>query len=388
MHTFKGFDDWIEVFRGGEQTDSAGRTRTWTAEEIDQIVANHSADDPAPAVLGHPRADRPAYAWTSELKRDGDKLLAKFTDVDPQFEQIVKAGRYKKRSVAIARRPEGGLYLRHVGWLGAQEPAVSGLKHPTFSDAAAEVFEFEVDWRTPSLLGRTLRRIREWIISEHDVETADKHVPEHLIDEAQYLTDDAKREPDPDDPDFAAQFTHDDGDRTVPKPKDGNPPSDTQTFTQADIDAAVQAERDKYASELEQERRARRLHEHQQFVSSLNAPPAITAGMPEFMLALEDSDDAQFEFSAGEGDKAQKQQLTPLAWFKAHVGQLQGKFDHLFEERGNGEDHQPPSTYDAPGGYNVDPDALELHNKAMEYMQNHNGVEYVQAVQIVERQGA
>ncbi len=61
---FKGFDDWIEIFLTGKHTDSAGKTRTWTRDDLNQAVNNHSTDDPAPAVLGHPEDDSPAYGWT------------------------------------------------------------------------------------------------------------------------------------------------------------------------------------------------------------------------------------------------------------------------------------------------------------------------------------
>ena len=35
---FKGFDDWVEIFKGGMQTDSTGRTHDGTAL-IDKAVS-------------------------------------------------------------------------------------------------------------------------------------------------------------------------------------------------------------------------------------------------------------------------------------------------------------------------------------------------------------
>lgn len=388
MHQFKGFDDFIEIFEGGWQTDSQGRTRYWSEQDLDQLVANHNADDPFPAVIGHPATAKPAYGWGQKLKRSGMKVLAKFGEIEPQFAQMVEQGRFKKRSSSIGKNNNGEFFIRHVGWLGAKAPAVEGLAHPTFSDDAAEVFEFEVpvDWRTPNFLKRVVQNLRELSISQFGMDVADRFFPSYMADEVGDLADSA-RNSNPADPDFAASFSQhddDDGDPAVPKPKNGNQPgSDTQTFTQADVDAAIQAERDKHASELEAERRARRLHEHQDFVADLNIPPALGNGMAEFMLSLSEADDAQFEFLA------EKKKQTPLEFYKAQLGQLKGKFDHLFEERGGGDDAETSdATYDAAAGYSVDPDALAVHNKAMEYMQKNDGVEYVQAVQIVERQGA
>lgn len=367
MHRFTGFSGWLEIFRGGEQTDSAGRTRTWTAEELDQIIGNYSSDDPAPAVIGHPKTDDPAYGWVDQLKREGKTLLAKFREVEPQFAEMVKQGRFKKRSVSIAKNRDGEFFLRHVGWLGAAKPAVQGLAHPTFADDAAEVFEFEapVDWRTPNFLKRVVQNLRDLTISQFGIETADRFFPSYMADEVGDLADQARRDPDPDAPDFAADFSqHDHGDKTVPKRNQDKPSGDDpQTFSQEDVDSAVeqalQAERDKHASDLAKERRERRRQEYVAFVDDLGAPPAVTAGMADFMLQLADGEDSQFEFTAGEGDKAEKKKQSPLAWFQAHVGQLKGRWDHLFQEQADSD----PDVVDGD-------DAEAISRKALEFQKS------------------
>ncbi|MBF0531033.1 MAG: hypothetical protein HQK55_17555, partial [Deltaproteobacteria bacterium] len=51
---FVGFDDWIEIFRGGSQVDSAGRSHNGD-ELIDQAVAGFNAvQHEPPVVIGHP----------------------------------------------------------------------------------------------------------------------------------------------------------------------------------------------------------------------------------------------------------------------------------------------------------------------------------------------
>ena len=128
---------WKEVFRTGEQTDANGNTKNWTETDLDLIVAKYNNQNPdgrhdAPVVIGHPVNNSPAYAWVQELKRAGNTMFAKFTQIEPQFEDLIKEGRFKK--VSIALYPD--MMLRHVGFLGAIPPAVKGLKDANFSSNA------------------------------------------------------------------------------------------------------------------------------------------------------------------------------------------------------------------------------------------------------------
>lgn len=131
---------WIEVFRTGTHTDSSGKTRKWTAENLDTIVKSYaSRDADAPAVIGHPKSNSPAYGWVEELRRDGDLLLAKVKPTVAEFVEWVRKKLYKH--VSISLRPD--LSLRHVGFLGAAPPAVKGLKAPEFVEE--EFTEIEID---------------------------------------------------------------------------------------------------------------------------------------------------------------------------------------------------------------------------------------------------
>ena len=131
----------VEVFRTGRWTDSAGNTRTWTAPDLARIAASYDpAQHEAPAVIGHPATNAPAYGWVERVKVVGDRLLADFRDLAAPFGQALKDGLYRKRSVSVY--PDGR--LRHVGFLGAAAPAVPGLKDITFADGAdAVTYEFE-----------------------------------------------------------------------------------------------------------------------------------------------------------------------------------------------------------------------------------------------------
>lgn len=146
---FAGLDDFIEVFRSGTHTSSTGETRTWTDAELDQMVANHSAEQAAPAVLGHPKDDDPALGWIEQLKRVGNTLLAKFKDVDPTFAEAVRARRFPNRSIKVLATDKG-FAIGHVGFLGAALPAVKGLKPISFAtDLPSDSYEFALPTQEP-----------------------------------------------------------------------------------------------------------------------------------------------------------------------------------------------------------------------------------------------
>ena len=161
--------DWIEVFRTGRHTDSAGITRDWTEEDLAMIAKSYDpAQHEAPMVIGHPELDAPAYGWAEALRVEGGKLLAKPKQVAEQLRQWVKEGRYKKISIALY--PD--MTLRHIGFLGAQPPAVKGLAQAAFADAgrAWTYIEPYQEQTIKSLFAR----LRDWLIEEKGLEAADK----------------------------------------------------------------------------------------------------------------------------------------------------------------------------------------------------------------------
>jgi hypothetical protein len=143
---------WKEVFKAGVHTDANGNERDWTHEDLDSIIEKYNNQLPddkheALVVIGHPVNNSPAYAWVEELKRDGETLLAKFTQIDPQFEDLIKEGRFKK--VSIALYPD--MMLRHVGFLGAIPPAVKGLKDSQFNEDKLFI-SFDLDKNAEKIL--------------------------------------------------------------------------------------------------------------------------------------------------------------------------------------------------------------------------------------------
>lgn len=141
----------IEIFKAGKRPDASGQMIEIKLNDLVQAVTAYNPDlHEAPAVIGHPKDNAPAYAWVKRLNLEGDTLKAELTQIDPNFAEMVEAGRFKKISASfyLADSPQnpkpGFLYLRHVGFLGAMPPAVKGLRNPEFSDNESGVVNFSM----------------------------------------------------------------------------------------------------------------------------------------------------------------------------------------------------------------------------------------------------
>lgn len=135
----------IEIFKAGKRTDAHGVTFDITVSDLQQVVSGYDpAFHEAPAVIGHPVMNAPAYAWVKSLRMDGNVLKATLTQVDPEFGELIKQGRYKKVSASFytpdspSNPKKGSWSLRHVGFLGAVPPAVKGLKEPVFNETTQD----------------------------------------------------------------------------------------------------------------------------------------------------------------------------------------------------------------------------------------------------------
>ncbi|RWR29193.1 peptidase [Sinirhodobacter populi] len=146
----------IEIFRAGSFADMTGTTQTIRPENLTEIAGNYDPENhPAPVVIGHPETDAPAFGWVDQLYVEGDVLKAMIKDAAPEFVDMVKAGRYKRVSISLflpastANPMPGELYIRHVGFLGAQAPAVPGLKPVKFAGGPGSCFAMAQDFAAP-----------------------------------------------------------------------------------------------------------------------------------------------------------------------------------------------------------------------------------------------
>lgn len=139
----------IQIFKPGRHTAMSGAVLSFSAADL---AATAAAYDPArheaPIVVGHPITDGPAYGWVGALSFADGALDATPVQVNPEFAELVHAGAFKKISASFyapdapANPVPGVYYLRHVGFLGAQAPAVKGLRAPSFAADEAGVIEF------------------------------------------------------------------------------------------------------------------------------------------------------------------------------------------------------------------------------------------------------
>lgn len=180
----------FQIFKPGKHTASSGATLTFSEDELRAAVeAYDPALHEAPIVVGHPRDNGPAYGWVKSLSFADGAIVADPQQIDADFAEMVASGRFKKRSASwylpdSPNNPKPGtLYLRHVGFLGAQPPAVKGLKEVQFSDAEEGVIEFSEGerWAFRSIADM-MRSLREWLIADKGIEAADQVVPTYAID--------------------------------------------------------------------------------------------------------------------------------------------------------------------------------------------------------------
>jgi len=134
----------IHIFRAGTQTASDGTVINYTAADLAATASSYNpAVHEAPIVVGHPELTAPAFGWVKRLVAQGMDLFAETHQVNAEFAELVKSGAYKKVSASFyppehPRNPVPGVYtLNHVGFLGAQPPAVKGLQAIEFADGAA-----------------------------------------------------------------------------------------------------------------------------------------------------------------------------------------------------------------------------------------------------------
>lgn len=137
------------IFRAGTHTAMDGQELHFSDADLTATAAAYDpAKHEAPLVIGHPATDGPAYGWVKSLTvhpgQSGRELGATSGPVAPEFAGAVNAGLYKKISASFypphakSNPVPGVYYLRHVGFLGAQPPAVKGLPPPAFADSDAE----------------------------------------------------------------------------------------------------------------------------------------------------------------------------------------------------------------------------------------------------------
>lgn len=190
----------LNIFKAGTHTSAAGVALTFSESDLQASV---DAYDPslheAPITVGHPKDNLPAYGWIKSLSFSEQRGLdAVPHQVFPDFAEMVSNNLFKKISASFyapdsPTNPVPGVYyLRHVAFLGAQPPAVKGLKSVEYSEAEEGIVEFSEDWDANNI-ATLFRRLRDFLIEKFTKEEADEVLPEWAVGE---LQDSARRKND------------------------------------------------------------------------------------------------------------------------------------------------------------------------------------------------
>lgn len=307
-------DKWIEIFKGGRQVDSSGRVHDGDAI-IDRALANFNASEhEPPLVIGHPRDNAPAWGWVGGLRAETvagvKRLLAQPRQVAPEFAELVRLGRFKKRSASFYADGR----LRHVGFLGAMPPAVKGLADVAFAEGGELTFEFSDP--AESLPVRAFRRLREWLISSQGQEVADTVLP---ADDLNHMQTEASR-PEPDVSTAAPAFSE-----AAKSTEEPTMAENTPTFSEADLATAVAKAQDEaraqVLAEVHQREQERLAAERQTAVTAFCeqgleagriAPAWVKSGLKEFLLSL----------PAGSSNFGEAGEKSPYAWFTEFLQSL------------------------------------------------------------------
>jgi hypothetical protein len=306
----------LQIFKAGRHTAMSGAVLEFSESHL---AACANAYDPAkheaPIVVGHPRTDGPAYGWVKGLGlKAGIGLEAEPHQVDPAFAEMVAAGRYKKISASFftpdspSNPVPGVYYLRHVGFLGAQPPAVKGLRNPEFAESDEGVVSFaDVD----DLINASLwRRMRDFIIAQFGLDKADSVIPDYAVAN---LEAEARAEPDDgaSTDDSAASATS-----SFASPIDKGDEMSVEDKARLE---ALEAENKRLKDEAAGRARIERHAANASFADALVKEGRLAPGhrpmIVSFMDHVSDNAEASIEFAEGGGTK----KCAPLDAFKSYL---------------------------------------------------------------------
>jgi hypothetical protein len=130
----------FQCFKAGTHTAMSGHQVRFTEADLLGIAANYQHRLPgetAPLVLGHPATDAPAYGQVKELFVKQGVLYA-VSEASDRLIKMVREKSYNTVSAAFKRANQsGGWALRHIGFLGAVQPALKDLEPIKFSECDA-----------------------------------------------------------------------------------------------------------------------------------------------------------------------------------------------------------------------------------------------------------
>jgi len=371
MNTHKS----IHIFKPGTHAAMSGAVLDFTENDLAASAAAYNpAVHEAPMVVGHPKADAPAYGWVKSLLFSETGLHIEPDQVDAEFAELFKAGRFKKVSASFympdspSNPVPGVYYLRHVGFLGAQPPAIKGLKQAEFAEWDDGIVEF-AEWddvQNASLW----RNIREYFVGKYGQDEADKVVPQYAV---QQLEQSAQQE-------LMEEAAEQDDATPQPAFSEGDPMT-AQRIAELEAENARLKQDSANFAETQKRDKQTALHTaHLNFAENLIKEQRLLPFQKGLVVATLDfmaGQEQVVEFGEGDGKK-------PL--FDAVKNDWLAKAPKIVEFGEIGADNDDNQTVDfaAPEGVVVDTVQLKLHNDATAYASTHN-VDYQSALSAVSK---
>lgn len=337
----------IHIFRPGRHTSMQGATIDFGEGDL---IATAKAYDPtrheAPLVIGHPRADAPAWGWVGGLTADEGGLFATPRQLDPAFAEMVRAGRFKKVSASFytpdsPHNPVPGVYyLRHVGFLGAQPPAVKGLAPVPVNFAEGDTEEGCVSFdfaESPGLLrwlADLFRGLREYVVEKDGTEMADRAIPSYAVSGLQEMAA-ASAAQAAEIPAFAENLTPP---KEKSMQKQETSPAGNIDFAETKARADELERKVAYLTGIARKERASRLVD--KALADGRLTPAQSVGLADFMAGLDE--EGTFDF-AEDGGKTTS--MSPAAFMAAFLERLPKQVD-FSEAAAGGEEALDTSSND------------------------------------------
>jgi hypothetical protein len=202
----------IEILPKGTHTSNSGYQLQATDRELDELVETYNPTNfQAPLIITHDTKgvgdgilanSEFSYGVPKALKRVGDTVKAVFDKVAPEFENWVRDRKLLTVSPSfyLANSPgnptPGKLALRHIAALGATPPAIKSLAPLSTAfnfgegdegvisldfDAGAIDFDCGCGGGDGYITSGLWQRLRDWLIDQYGLETADKIIPGYEV---------------------------------------------------------------------------------------------------------------------------------------------------------------------------------------------------------------
>jgi hypothetical protein len=356
----------LEILKPGTFTDMKGRTVQFTEAMLREVAGSYNpAVHEAPLVLGHPRHDAPAMGWAGSLAFADGRLLADPKDVDPALKDLVERKRFKHLSASLyspaaqGNPTPGKWYLRHIGFLGAQPPAVKGLAPVSLAEDEEGVVS--LGCCGDQVVARLLRGIREFFIAKFGPDDADQALPSWDLEQL---------------------------DREANQPEPESCPAFSEENVNAEEAARQKAELDRKEADLTAREAGLKAREQALEAQETQAQTEAANAFAETLVqtgrllpvekapivALLLPGDGRIEL--GEGQEPQERS----SWLRSFLEGLPRRVE-LGEAAPEREEQ--PVDFAAPEGLTVDPQRMELHAKVVAHQKANPGMDYVTAARAV-----